>query len=347
MKKTLALIFGGESAERAVSERGAYEIIKREEEKFSLLKIGITPEGSWYIYKGANEKIKDGSWRLDFESLVPTYPVILGGESGFISDGEVIGADLAFPLLHGSFGEDGIIQGALTAAHIPYLGSRVTPSAITADKAYTKIIAEYLGIPTLPWFAPFGKDKRKIKKEAEKLLGYPMFIKPRTQGSSIGASPVRTPRDFYRAYEAAAKVSTDGVIIERLAEVSAELEFAHYSGTKKLISGEGVIYSHGNFYDYGAKYKGENSPKTSVGKTLDRKISRIARRYARELADFLGLGNISRIDFFLTSGGELYFNEINSIPGMTEDSLYPKLIEHFGRLGTPFIEDAAASGKLS
>ncbi len=344
MKKTLALIFGGEGAERRISEIGAYETVQKNKDAFSILTIGIDSAGDWYIYSGIAEKIKDGSWRQDEKELTPTFPVKLFGKSGFYKDGYVVESDAVFPLLHGDRGEDGTVQGALKCAHIPYIGSDVIPSAITADKAYTKMIAEYLGIPTLPWFVPASTNMRSVRQEAELRLSYPMFIKPRRLGSSIGASPVMCRNEFFAAYEKAARLS-GGIMIEQMAEVKAELEFAHFDGSQRFISREGVIHSHGNFYDFNAKYNGEGSPKTEVGGTIDKNISRTARRYSRLLADFLELGNLSRIDFFLTPSGELYFNEINSVPGMTADSLYSKLAELHGRLDSPFIEDIILSGK--
>ncbi len=340
--KALALIFGGEGHERRVSELGACSEAQKLSPLFDLIKIGISPVGDWYIYRGADEKIKSGTWYRDTENLTPTYPIRLGGESGFFTDNGIIAVDAAFPLLHGDRGEDGIIQGALRAAHIPYIGSDVIPSAVTADKAYTKIIAEHLGIPTVPWLAPRGRDKRRIKREAEVRLGYPLFIKPRTLGSSIGAYPVRCPCDFYPAYTDAS--SYGDVIIERLVEVSYELEFAHYRGTKSFISSPGIVASHGAFYDYSLKYESTDTVMAYPDRAFDKRVTRKARYYARQLAEFLSLGAISRIDFFLTPSGELFFNEINSVPGATDTSLYPRLTEP--RIGMPFAADIVESGKL-
>ncbi len=343
MKKTLALIFGGEGAERHISESGAVALISKLTKSTELLKIGISPDGDWFIYRGANEKIENGEWLLS-DALTPTYPVRLSGVSGFYTEDGIVRADAAFPLLHGDFGEDGIIQSALKSAHIPYIGSPTAPSAISADKAYTKIVAEHLGIPTVPWMIPEGKSTLSARLEAEKRLGYPMFIKPRALGSSIGAHPVHNSGEFAAAYKDAAGAH-GGAIIEQLIDIAAELEFALYDGEKRFISRAGVILSQGRFYDYAAKYEGDGTPEIQANADYDRKITRHARRYARRLADFLGLGNISRIDFFVTPQGKLYFNEINSIPGMTESSLYPRLAEEAGKLKLSAPEALLMSGK--
>lgn len=325
MKTNVAIIFGGEGAERQISEKSAAAIMRVIPPSIEILKVGIDDKGDWYIFSGGVSEIENSSWKDHEEKLSPTYPVKLFGVSGLYSEGGVIPIALAFPILHGDRGEDGIVQGALACAHIPYIGSDVTASSISADKAYTKIIAEHLSIPTAPWFIPTG-DMRTARREAEARLGYPMFIKPRRLGSSIGAGAVANSREFARTYNDAYSLSGGSVMIESKIEILKELEFALYDGKERFISGAGAINSHGETYSFEKKYNADFSPKTEINPSLDRKILRCARYYARRLSDFIGLGNISRIDFFLTPGGELIFNEINSIPGMTDTSLYPKLV---------------------
>lgn len=325
MQNNIAIIFGGEGAERHVSEKSAAAIIRSAPSNISLIKVGIDEAGEWFIFNGNEEDIERSVWREREDRLTPTYPVRLGGASGLYTKDGVIPISTAFPVLHGDMGEDGIIQGALACAHIPYIGSGVTPCAISADKAYTKIIAEYLSIPTAPWLIPKG-SARSARREAEARLGYPMFIKPRRLGSSIGASAVNNPREFLEAYDEAYALSSGLVMIEAKISVERELEFALYDSGERFISPAGAINSCGDIYTYEKKYGSAASPKTEIDPKLDRATVRRARAYARRLCDYIGLGNISRIDFFLTLGGELIFNEINSIPGMTETSLYPALV---------------------
>lgn len=339
LEKTLALIFGGEGAERKISEQSAAHVLKETLVSQNVIKIGITAAGDWYLFAGDTDDIESGAWQERADLLTPVYPARFNSVGGFLKkDGGFIEVSAAFPLLHGDFGEDGIIQGALKCAHIKYIGSDVVSSSLTSDKAYTKIVAEYLSIPTAPWFIPAKRDASGVRREAERRLGYPFFIKPRRLGSSIGASPVFKRGDFGTAFENAMRLSSGQIMIESCVDVKAELEVAYYRGAKTIISEPGVINSHGKFYDYGAKYENEESPDIKLG-GVDRATARLVKHYARTIADFLGLGNISRIDFFLTPTGEIYFNEINSVPGMTKGSLYPKLCELSGNFKASFVED--------
>lgn len=342
MKKTVAVIFGGEGAERHISELSAASLIKDLSRGFNTLPIGIDKDGSWYIFSGECESIKNSLWNTDSEKLTPTYPVRISGQSGFYRDNGLFPVDLAFPVLHGDFGEDGIVEGALKCAHIPYIGSDVISSGISADKAFTKIIAERLGIKTAPWIIP-SNNVRLAKREAEAKLGYPMFIKPRRLGSSVGASAVFSPKDFLKAYSAAYEAGDGLIMIERRIDIKCELEFALYDGKERIISGGGAINTSGEEYSYEKKYE-SGKCYTEVSPKIDRRIIRLARDTALRLSNFIGLGNISRIDFFLNKNDELIFNEINSIPGMTDVSLYPKLVRlALGEMSFP--DDLINSGK--
>ncbi len=341
MAKTVMLIFGGEGAERKISDASAAAVVKRfsasRREGTELICVGITETGAWYRVHSSAEDIESGKWRAAVEPDSAVFPAKLGERSGIFEGGELREIDIALPLLHGDFGEDGIIQGALKCAHIPYVGSSCIASALTADKAYTKIIAEYLGARTVPWFVPACADMRRARSEAEARLGYPLFIKPRRLGSSIGAAPVRCRREFAAAYAEAEERSGSCLMIEALCDVAVELEFALTDGSARLISRAGAIRTGGTFYDYAAKYEGRNAPAVEPAPKLDAKLSRRARSLARRLADFFGLGALARIDFFLTRSGELFFNEINSIPGMTDGSLYPRLAD--STVGGSFLDE--------
>lgn len=345
MQKTLALIFGGEGAERRISELSAANVIEKIKGKLDYVTIGISRLGSWFLFYGDSNEIKSGEW-INSENKTPVYPARFNDVTGFYTqDGAIIKADIAFPVLHGDLGEDGIIQGALKCAHIPYFGSDVFSSSLSSDKAFTKIVAEHLGIPTLPWFIPKAEKSTDARLEAERRLGYPFFIKPRTLGSSIGASPVYAKRDFKKAYDEAIELSNGKIMIEALADVKFELELALFDdGKRRFISKPGVVYSSGNFYSFTAKYENTSSHETSCCAKLDASTVRKTRSIARKLSDFLGLGNISRIDFFMTQSGEIYFNEINSIPGMTETSLYPEITELYGNFPSSLFE-ALAKGE--
>ncbi len=348
MQKKLALIFGGEGAERRISELSAASVIEKIKGKLNFITVGITGGGDWFLFEGDYAEIESGEW-IKSKFKTPVFPSRFNGESGFYTlNGELVKIDAAFPILHGNSGEDGIIQGALSCAHIPYYGSEVLPSAISSDKAFTKIIAEHLGIPTLPWFIPQNKNPNDVRREAERRLGYPFFIKPRALGSSIGASPVFSKRDFLKAYEEAEKLSCGKIMIESFANVKSELEVGLWDdGKTRLITNPGAVYSSGKFYSFSAKYENGESHETSADAKLEKSVIRQTRSMARRLSDFLGLGNLSRIDFFLTPFGEIYFNEINSIPGMTRTSLYPAITELCGNFGVSFFEEMANGEPLA
>lgn len=337
MKKTVALIFGGEGYEHEISLKSAASLSKMiDRKRYSVLFVGISKKGDWYIYNGTEDKIDSGEWLFDKNLLTPTFPVKIRDVSGFLQDGCVIPVSAAIPCLHGDFGEDGVIQGALRSAHIAFVGEDVYSSAVTSDKSYTKLIAEKLLIPTAKWILTTDEDCAGAKERAEKTVGYPMFIKPARLGSSYGASPVYTEDGFENAFNNA-KSYEKRLIIEEFIPADYELECAVLNTDKRYVLPFGRILSHGSFYDFSSKYKGENSPKTEAKSNADREVEQKIREYAEQLADFIGIRHLSRIDFFVTEEKKIYFNEINAFPGMTQTSLYPVLTELSGLSKGDFI----------
>lgn len=330
MKKTIALIFGGEGFEHRISEMSAanlYGII--DGTRYATLPIGISKDGYWYIYKGRKDKIINGSWTEDRENLTPTFPTKMNGSSGFITEDGIVSVDCAIPCLHGDFGEDGIIQGALMAAGIRYIGQSVCASAVTNDKIYTKLIAEHLKIPTAKWAYSTSADPKEARMAIEAEITYPMFIKPASLGSSYGAAPVFSPDDFEAVYSEARRCG-EKVLSEELISFEYEIECAMLEDGKLHFCPGGRILSNGRFYDYDSKYKAEISPKTEAFSGKDREIEEKITEYSVRLSDFIGLKHLSRIDFFVTADKKIYFNEINTFPGMTKTSLYPRLTEDMG-----------------
>ena len=288
----LALIYGGEGYEREVSLLGFRHLFPILNDIFDLFPIHINTDGHW-IYKNTRVFPTDGGfYSIEREKL---YPV-----------------DCAFPLLHGNYGEDGIIQGALSVAKIPYIGSPSTVGAVCRDKTVVKAVAESIGIPTLP-YRLIGRAERP---------DVPCFIKPTGLGSSIGASAVRGEEELASALERAFAVS-ERVMAEPLLEEKRELECGYFSAKgKEIFTNPGEILSCG-FYDYKKKYEG--GTKINVRADLDESLTRRIKDYAKSLAHALGVRQIARVDFFL-SEGELYFNEINTMPGFTRESLYHKML---------------------
>ena len=317
-RRNVALLYGGRGAEHDVSVSGAkfvYPLI--DGEHFDTLPIYIKRDGEMLLLRPSD----------DPTSGIPTELC----RGGIRLGGERIAVHAALPLLHGEHGEDGSLQGALLHSDIPFVGCGVHAGALTSDKAFTKLIAESLGIPTTEWILSVdGGDamgREVSRRRAELAFGYPMFIKPARQGSSIGAHSVSTPSELDEAYTDAARCGDGRVIIERRADVKFEIECAYF-GTKSkvLFTKVGEIPSNGRFYDYSGKYTtGDFSPR--AGSPLDTVIGDAVRAYSRTLCEYIGIRHLARFDFFLTEDDRLVFNEINTMPGFTSGSLYPAMLE--------------------
>ena len=334
MKKRIALIFGGSGKEHEISCLGAKNLYSLIDKRlFSVLPIGISKSGEWFIYKGKGEISKKiFEQRRD---LTPTWPARLDGKSGFLSGGRVIGVHAAFPLLHGDLGEDGVIQGALSAAGIPFVGCKTLAGALAADKITAKLIASHLGIPTVESLCktvPCESDEElaMLADQAEERVGYPMFIKPSGLGSSIGASPVFSREGFYEAYTAASRLGDGRVLIEKFIQDRRELECAYMkTGKIPLIAPPAEVDTGGGFYSFEEKYSKNSHARLFEKADIDVKIAEKIVGYTARLAEFIGCTGLARVDFFL-SGGKIYFNEINTMPGMTNSSLWLSIIERCG-----------------
>ena len=305
-KKTVALIYGGRGYESEVSLRGAENIRHIIEKNYRCLSIFIDKDGRW-LFDGKEVLLKKG---------------------GIIVEGEYVGIDCAFPLLHGDFGEDGRVQGALDCASIRYVGSDAPVCGICRDKYVVKSVARSLGIPTLPCVLGQKRDgTEQIIAESERAIGYPAFIKPTSLGSSIGASSARNRGELISSIQKAFSVC-EKLIIEPCLIRKRELECGYFSTKcKDIFTKCGEILCDG-FYSYDKKYSSPDTkilPVAEVGEEINAKI----KGYSKNLVRALGIKGLARIDYFL-SDGMIYFNEINLIPGMTKTSLYQKMIESAG-----------------
>ena len=333
-KNTVALIFGGRGYEHDVSVEGAkfvFPLIDRS--RYKALPIYIKKSGEWTIPKGGVSASPEEivTEKVDLEVVHPTFAKRVGG----ISYGDkFIPIRCAFPLLHGDYGEDGVIAGVLKNSNIPFIGCDVEAGALCSDKAYTKIVAEHLGIPTAKWTLGYGStiaSARRAKERAEKLFSYPMFIKPCGLGSSVGASPVRSESEFDVAYLKAARLGCGRVLIEELISIEKELECAYFATKgKELFTNLGQISCNSSFYDYSEKYSNASSARVDATSDATEKITEKIKEYSKLLTDIIGIRDIARIDYFLTRDGEIIFNEINTMPGFTGGSLYPRLLETCG-----------------
>lgn len=328
--RLFAVMFGGVGAEHGISCISAGNIIKTARAcGYSLLPIGIARSGEMFIYLGDDKKIADATCFDDSEHLVPTFPVRFGERHGFLAEGEIISVTSVLVALHGDYGEDGRVQGLLDCAGIVYTGCGTVTGAVASDKAFTKAVAESLGIPTLPWLLLTERDTAAAKIRAEECIGYPMFIKPSGLGSSIGVSAVSSESDFDSAYEKAFALG-GRVLVERALIGKSELECAYICASgKRLITPAGMVRTGGATYDYDTKYNNGSADLTVRAEILPEIANRIGR-YTEELIEALSVRHLARVDYFLSDGGELYFNEINTFPGMTGSSLYSSMLEAAG-----------------
>lgn len=335
----VALIFGGKGKEHDVSVLGAKFIIKNiNRECFTVYPVLIDKTGKWFLCAD------------DFTPKFEVYPTLSDCGGGLAYEGGFIPLGCAFPFLHGDMGEDGTVPGALETAGIKYVGSGVRAGAVASDKILTKIVAEHLGIPVAKWICARGEATdaliSKVSDDAEKAFGYPMFIKPSRLGSSVGASVVRNKKEFFVSYKSAADLSDGAIIVEELVDIDFELECAYYgTKSKEIFTNLGKIKASSAFYDYESKYINGSADISTGGVRSD--VSKEVQSYSRRLCNFLEIKNISRFDFFLTKSGKILFNEINTVPGFTESSLYPRLAAEAGvpteELINSLLEDAAFS----
>ena len=323
----VALIYGGRGRESEVSVRGKCHVLPLiDKDKYEIIPIFID---------------KDGRWLLDGREVY-----LHKGGFFSIESGEMTRVDCAIPLLHGDFGEDGCVQGALECACIPYVGCDVSAGAVCRNKAFVKAIARHLGLPTLP-FVLILRDEGVdyALRRAEESFSYPRFIKPTSLGSSVGVGAANSRRQLISALTVAFTLS-DRVIVEPCLTDKRELECGYFSTkSKELFTNPGEILYNG-LYGYEEKYSSGDVGLAIRADISDRQAESI-REYSRRLVRALGVRDLSRVDFFL-SGEEIYFNEINTMPGFTDGSLYAKMIEACGigegRLFGLLIDNCVARG---
>ena len=325
---SFAVIFGGRGKEREVSIRGGLSFIKRASALgYNILPIYIAADGRFLLLQSGISSI-DGS---GLEKLkTEAYPVRLFGKSGFLASGEVISVKRALIILHGDSGEDGTVQGALETAGIEYIGADTAASAIALDKYVTKCVARELQIPVLDFGAYSQSEGTElIKAKIERDIGYPVFIKPRRLGSSIGASAARNEMELAYALKSAFAESPD-IIAERCLEKKRELEAAYYSlGGKAGVSAPAEIELGGRFYSYEEKYSQKSTARLNLRADVPDWVKQKISEYTKRLAKALGIRHYARFDFFLKDG-DIYLNEVNTIPGMTDKSMFLGMLEGEG-----------------
>ncbi len=325
-KKKVGVVFGGRSSEHEVSRVSARFIIDNiDREKYDVAMIGITKSGKWLLYEGPTEKLEDGSWQKIAEEQ----------SEGKNKSPSIIyknNLDVEFPILHGCNGEDGTIQGYLELIGMPYVGSGVLGSALCMDKAYAHIVFQNEGIPQANYIV-LNRKEIKTKLDSfldtiENVLRYPCFVKPSNAGSSVGVSKAHDRNELIAALEKAQKYDRR-VLVEEYID-GKEIECAILGNDELIASKVGEIQPGSEFYDYDAKYN-DNTSVTIIPAKIPERTEAIIQKYALCAYKALDCAGFSRVDFFVDNNtGDIYINEINTIPGFTSISMYPKLWEASG-----------------
>jgi D-alanine-D-alanine ligase len=330
----VGVLFGGRSGEHEVSLTSAASIIKAlDREKYDVVHIGITREGRWFMGRGALRTPAEVFVRG--KSVLPSadpYGSRFFARHARPGANRLPGVDVIFPVLHGTFGEDGTVQGLLELAGVPYVGAGVLGSAVGMDKDAMKRLFRDVGLPVVEWVVVLRNERKqspaRLRKLVEMKLGYPLFVKPANLGSSVGISKVHNRRELGPAIDLAACYDRK-IIVEKGLD-AREIECSVLGNDQPKASVPGEIVPVNEFYDYEAKYVKEGS-KLSIPAKLSRSQTRCVRDLAIRAFRAVDCAGMARVDFLLDRpSGKLFVNELNTIPGFTPISMYPKLWEASG-----------------
>ena len=341
LKLNVCVLFGGISPEHDVSLRSAESVLNNmDTEKYHILPVGITKDGKWFLYGGTDYSLlPTGKWQQHPDNC----PAIISPARGegllcFTASGVIREPiDVVFPVLHGENGEDGAMQGLLQMAGIPYVGPHVSASAVAMDKTLTKLVMDNVGIPQAAWQLVKNSDLQKnmdaIVASVEKKFDYPVFVKPAGTGSSVGVSKASDRTQLKDALTKAGSFD-EKILVEEFIG-GHEVEIAVLGNEQPVASVVGEIDSGAEFYDYDAKYVTDTSV-AYIPARISEAVSEELREKAVKVFSAIGCRGLSRVDFFVThKDNRVVFNEINTLPGFTSISMYPKL---FVASGIPYGE---------
>lgn len=336
MKRRVVVLFGGRSAEHEISCISARSVMDAlDPERYETIPVGITKDGTWHLMPGGPPALPSGSTELPVVTDSAGREVALDQEPGssalVAEDGSRTEVDVVFPVMHGPFGEDGAMQGMLELAGMPYVGAGVLGSAIGMDKAVQKVLFRAAGLAVVPHEVvperEWEEDPEGVEARAEH-LGYPLFAKPATLGSSVGVTKVHGPGELRAGLEEAFRYARKA-LLERSVEGAREIECAVLGNDDPVASVAGEIVPAHEFYSYEAKYIDEQGAELIVPADLPTETMEEVQRMAVAAFRVIDCAGMARVDFFLRDG-ELFVNEINTIPGFTSISMYPKLWEASG-----------------
>ena len=337
MKKlNVCILFGGMSPEHAVSLRSAESVLNNlNPEKYHIIPVGITRDGRWLHFNSTDYSLlPGGKWETHPDNCPAAISPVWGqGLLRFEPDGvKLIPVDVAFPVLHGENGEDGAVQGLMQLAGIPCVGPDVAASAVSMDKTLTKLVVDHIGQPQAAWSLIRRKDLQhhmeEILAQLQEKFSFPMFVKPAGTGSSVGVSKAANPVALQTALLTAAEYD-EKILVEEFIW-GREVEVAVLGNDSPIASICGEIDSGAEFYDYDAKYITDTSV-AYIPARIDEQVAEQVRDAAVKIYSALGCRGLSRVDFFVTyEDNRMVFNEINTLPGFTSISMYPKLFEASG-----------------
>ena len=332
MKKlSVCVLFGGMSPEYEVSLRSAEFVLNSlSKEKYNVFPVGITKAGEWILFGGDDySQLPSGEWLQHEKNRHAAISPVRG--QGLLSfEGDCVvreRIDVVFPVLHGENGEDGTVQGLLQLAGIPYVGPHVAASAVSMDKTLTKLVADKAKVPQANWQLVVNSDLDDrmdgILDKLEQKFTYPMFVKPAGTGSSVGVSKAKDREALQKALLHAGKFDKK-ILVEEFIH-GREVEVAVMGNDSPMASICGEIDSGADFYDYDAKYVTDTSV-AYIPARISEDVAEKVRDAAVRIYSAIGCQGLSRVDFFVTYDNDrIVFNEINTLPGFTSISMYPKL----------------------
>lgn len=330
-KIRVAVLCGGRSAEHEVSVQSARNIIQSLDcDKYDVVLIGIDKHGTW-LPLDVSQLTSVKVISLDEQKKTESGPMSFTHLGEFLAKGDEIEGnfDVVFPVLHGPMGEDGTIQGLLKLASIPFVGAGVLGSAVGMDKVVMKRLLRDAGLPTALFLAYKEHEKNNIVfEEVQKNLGLPFFVKPANLGSSVGVSKVHNKDEFFTAVTLA--FSYDNKILIEEYIKGKEIECSVLGNEKPIASVCGEIIPQHEFYSYEAKYLDKHGASFFIPARISRNLEKKIRKLAIETFETLYCEGMARVDFFVTEDEKVFVNEINTIPGFTSISMYPKLWEASG-----------------
>jgi len=331
-QKNVLVLFGGHSPEHDVSLSSARTIVGALS-RHTVIPVYITKAGKWLLYDGKLDNIQGIDWEKHGTPAILSPDRVNRGLLRIVGDKvKTIPVDVAFPILHGHNGEDGTIQGLCQLAGIPYVGCGVMASAVAMDKPVTRQLARSLKIP-VPDSLVFSRedvrdDLTETTKKIRYKIGYPCFVKPAVGGSSVGTAKVNNKKELVPALTAALEISSR-VVVEKTIK-GREIEVGILGvGSEAKASVPGEIKPDREFYDYEAKYL-SNTTEIIVPAEIDEETIKTIHKYALDIFSAINGCGMARADFFLTEESRVVFNEINTIPGFTANSIFPKMWEASG-----------------